>query len=60
MQLKQLEELRKQKEQLELDAEIVASTAKIAVLSTVDSHTKCSCSKGKVTKGQTSRDVTGN
>ncbi len=62
----QQEELRKQKEQLELDAEIAASTAKIAVLSTVDSHSKCSHigssrSKGKeVTKGQTSRDVTGN
>lgn len=62
----QQEELRKQKEQLELDAEIAASTAKIAVLNTFDSHSKCShtgssCSKGKeVTKGQTSRDVTGN
>ncbi len=62
----QQEELRKQKEQLELDAEIAASTAKIAVLSTVDSHSKCSRSgssrsKGKeVTKGQTLRDVKGN
>lgn len=60
------EELRKQKEQLELDAEIAASTAKLAVLSTVGSQSKCSRtgsshSKGKeVTKSQTSRDVIGN
>ncbi len=61
----QQEEMRKQKEQLELDAEIAASTVKIAVLSTAASLSKCSCSgssrsKGKVTQGQTSRDVTGN
>jgi len=53
-------------EQLELDAEIAASTAKIAVLRTSDSPRNCSCtgsshSKGKgSTKAQISRDVTGN
>jgi len=52
--------------QLELDAEIAASTAKIAVLRTSDSPRNCSCtgsshSKGKgSTKAQISRDVTGN
>lgn len=62
----QQEELRKKMEQLELDSEIAASTAKIAVLRTIDSHSKCSRtgsshSKGKgSTKAQISRDVTGN
>ncbi|KAI7814202.1 hypothetical protein IRJ41_010024 [Triplophysa rosa] len=61
----QQEDLRKRMEQLELDAEIAATNAKIAVLSTIGSHSKrshvaSSHIKGEtLTKDQTSKDVSG-
>ncbi len=53
----QEEELRRKKEQLELDAQIAASTAKITVLQKSDNQRKCSrstSSTSKSKKGETS------
>ncbi|KAI7802965.1 hypothetical protein IRJ41_000792, partial [Triplophysa rosa] len=52
----QQEELRKRIEQMELEAEIAASSAKIAVLSTTDSHSKCTHTKGSHIKGLRTHD----